>query len=109
MTAALLAAESGLHETYLATRSPPAVLAAALYWVAARLRRRARPAAARAAAPDARRRLWHSLLHESAVVRGAAIPLVARPDRRRGRGAEPRNGRHDRDLERGREHRRASS
>jgi len=75
VTSALLAAESGLHETYLATFAS-AALGAVLYWVAhayadvlgRRLhsRRRLTPG-----------ELGRSLLHESAVARGAAIPLVA--------------------------------
>lgn len=74
VTGALLAAESGLHETYLDTFAS-GVLAGVLYWVAhayadvlgRRLRSRRRLTAGE---------LLHSLAHESAVVRGAAIPLV---------------------------------
>ena len=47
VTGALLAAESGLHETYLDTFASGA-LAAVLYWLAHALRGRARAAAARA-------------------------------------------------------------
>lgn len=75
VTGALLAAESGLHETYLDTFASGAV-AAALYWVAhaysdvlgRRLESRERLTAAE---------LLISLRHEWAVIRGAAIPLVA--------------------------------
>ncbi|HXB15776.1 MAG TPA: hypothetical protein VNV44_08530 [Solirubrobacteraceae bacterium] len=75
VTGALLAAESGVHDTYLDTFASGAI-AAALYWLAhayadvlgRRLhdRRRLTPGA-----------LWHSLAHEWAVVRGAGIPLLA--------------------------------
>jgi hypothetical protein len=75
VTGALLAAESGLHETYLDTFAS-GVLTALLYWLAhayadvlgRRLHTRRRLSA---------RELWSSLGHEWAVVRGAAIPLIA--------------------------------
>jgi VIT1/CCC1 family predicted Fe2+/Mn2+ transporter len=75
VTGALLAAESGLHDTYLETFASGA-LAAALYWLAhayadvlgRRLRSNRRLTA---------HELGQSLIHEGAVVRGAAIPLVA--------------------------------
>lgn len=75
VTGALLAAESGLHDTYLATFASGA-LAAVLYWVAHAyadvLGRRLR--STRRLTPG---ELWQSLIHEAAVVRGAAIPLLA--------------------------------
>jgi hypothetical protein len=75
VTGALLAAESGLHETYLDTFASGA-LAAALYWVAhsytdllgLRLQNRQRLTMAA---------LLGSLRHESAIVRGASLPLIA--------------------------------
>jgi hypothetical protein len=75
VTGALLAAESGLHETYLATFAS-GVLTALLYWIAHAysdvLGRRLR-------SPRrlTRGELGRSLGHEWAVIRGAAIPLVA--------------------------------
>ncbi len=75
VTGALLAAESGLHDTYLETFAS-GVLAAALYWLAHAyadvLGRRLR--SSRRLTP---RELGESLLHEGAVIRGAAIPLLA--------------------------------
>ncbi len=75
MTGALLAAESGLHETYLDTFASGA-LAAVLYWLAhgyadvlgRRLVER------QPLTPGA---LARSMGHEWAVIRGAAIPLLA--------------------------------
>ena len=75
VTGALLAAESGLHETYLDTFAS-GVLTAMLYWLAhaysdvlgRRLHDRHRLTLGE---------LWRSLGHEWAVVRGAAIPLLA--------------------------------
>ncbi len=75
VTGALLAAESGLHDTYLQTFASGA-LAAVLYWFAhayadvlgRRLRSRRRLTA---------HELGRSLAHEGAIVRGAAIPLLA--------------------------------
>jgi hypothetical protein len=72
--AALLAAESGLHETYLDTIASAAI-AAALFWFA------------HAYAELLARRLeleehlsvgaiWRALAHESAIVRGAMVPLA---------------------------------
>jgi TM2 domain-containing membrane protein YozV len=73
--AALLAAESGLHETYLDTIASAAI-AAALFWFA------------HAYAELLARRLeleeqlsvgaiWRALAHESAILRGAMVPLAA--------------------------------
>jgi hypothetical protein len=75
VTGALLAAESGLHETYLAIFASGAITAG-LYWLAhaysdilgRRLHSQERLTPAS---------LLESLGQESAVVRGAAIPLVA--------------------------------
>ena len=75
VTGALLAAESGLHDSYLDTFASGA-LAAVLYWVAhayadllgRRLRSRHRLTPGE---------MWQSLVHEGAVIRGAAIPLMA--------------------------------
>ena len=75
VTGALLAAESGVHDTYLDTFLS-GVVAAALYWLAhayadvlgRRLHDRQRLTAGA---------LWHSLAREWAVVRGAGIPLLA--------------------------------
>jgi hypothetical protein len=75
VTGALLAAESSLHDTYLETFASGA-LAAVIYWIAhaysdvlgRRLRSDRRLTA---------RELGESFVHEAAVVRGAAIPLVA--------------------------------
>ena len=72
---ALMAAESGLHETYLAVFTS-GVITATLYWLAhaysdvlgRRLHSHERLTPAS---------LGYSLVHESAVIRGAAIPLVA--------------------------------
>jgi hypothetical protein len=72
---ALLAAESARHETYLDTVAST-LIAAALYWVAhsyasvlgARLERQERLSAAT---------LLRELTHNWAIVRGAALPLLA--------------------------------
>jgi hypothetical protein len=72
--AALLAAESGLHETYLDTIASAAI-AASLFWFA------------HAYAELLARRLelqehlsvgaiWRALAHESAILRGAIVPLA---------------------------------
>jgi hypothetical protein len=75
VTGALLAAESGLHDNYLETFASGA-LAALLYWLAHAyadvLGRRLRSSRRLTA-----RELGESLLHEGAVIRGAAIPLLA--------------------------------
>ncbi len=75
VTGALLAAESGLHDNYLDTFAS-GVLAALLYWLAHAyadvLGRRLR-SSRRLTAGE----LGQSLVHEAAVVRGAAIPLLA--------------------------------
>lgn len=75
VTGALLAAESGLHDNYLETFASGA-LAALLYWLAHAyadvLGRRLRSSRRLTA-----RELGESFLHESAVIRGAAIPLFA--------------------------------
>jgi hypothetical protein len=73
--AALLAAESGRHESYLDTLASAAI-AAALYWLAhayaellgRRLSRRQRLTAAALAG---------ALRHDWTIVRGAALPLLA--------------------------------
>lgn len=73
--AALLAAESGEHDSYLATVAS-AALATALYWLAhsyaqalgSRLRSQERLTAAR---------LGRALAHDLSIVRGAAVPLAA--------------------------------
>jgi hypothetical protein len=70
---ALLAAESGRHETYLDTLAS-ALIAAALYWFAhayanvlgSRLAEQQRLSAAA---------LAHALAHDWAIIRGAALPL----------------------------------
>lgn len=72
---ALLAAESGRHETYLDTVASTAI-AAALYWLAHAYsgvlgRRLAKTERLTAAA------LLRALGHDWALVRGAAIPLLA--------------------------------
>ncbi len=72
--AALLAAESGLHETYLDTVASAAI-AAALYWLAhayaellgRRLARRERLTVGA---------LGRALVHEAAILRGAMVPLA---------------------------------
>jgi hypothetical protein len=72
---ALLAAESGRHETYLDTIAST-LLAAALYWVAhayasvlgRRLELQERLSAAT---------LMRALAHDWAIMRGAALPLLA--------------------------------
>jgi hypothetical protein len=71
---ALLAAESGRHESYLDT-VVSAVIAAGLYWLAhayatvlgRRLTTRERLTT---------RSLWRALVHDWALVRGAAVPLL---------------------------------
>jgi hypothetical protein len=71
---ALLSAESGRHETYLDTVASAAI-AAALYWLAhayatvlgRRLRGRERLTSGS---------LWRALVHDWALIRGAAIPLL---------------------------------
>jgi len=71
---ALLAAESGRHETYLDTVAS-AVIAASLYWLAhayatvlgRRLSGRERLTS---------NSLWRALVHDWALIRGAAIPLL---------------------------------
>jgi hypothetical protein len=71
---ALLAAESGSHETYVDTIGSAAI-AAAVYWLAhsyaavlgRRLRMRERLTA---------RALWRALAHDWALIRGASIPLL---------------------------------
>jgi len=72
---ALLAAESGRHETYLDTVGS-AALAACLYWLAhayATLlgRRLVRREVLTATT------LWRALIHDWAIFRGAAVPLAA--------------------------------
>jgi hypothetical protein len=72
---ALLAGESGRHETYLDTISS-AVVAAALYWLAhayAGVLGRRLSNGERLTA----RALAHGLWRDLAVIRGAAIPLIA--------------------------------
>jgi hypothetical protein len=72
---ALLAGESGRHETYLDTISS-AVVAAALYWLAhayAGVLGRRLSSGERLTASAPAQALWRDL----AVIRGAAIPLVA--------------------------------
>jgi hypothetical protein len=72
---ALLAGESGRHETYLDTISS-AVVAAALYWLAhayAGLLGRRLSNGERLTT----RALAHALWHDLAVIRGSAIPLIA--------------------------------
>ena len=72
---ALLAAESGRHETYVDTVAS-AVIAACLYWLAhayatvlgRRLLHRELLTA---------KTLWHALIHDWAIFRGAAVPLAA--------------------------------
>jgi hypothetical protein len=72
---ALLAAESGRHETYLDTLASTAI-AAALYWFAHayadvlgdRLAQHERLSASS---------LGHALAHDWAIVRGSALPLAA--------------------------------
>jgi hypothetical protein len=71
---ALLAAESGRHETYVDTVAS-AVIAAALYWLAhayASVLGRRLGFQERLTA----RALWRALAHDLALIRGAAIPLV---------------------------------
>ncbi len=72
---ALLAAESGLHETYLAVFTS-GVITATLYWLAHAYS----DVLGRRLHSDERltpSSLGHSLVQEWAVIRGAAIPLVA--------------------------------
>jgi hypothetical protein len=72
---ALLAAESGRHESYLDTVGS-ALIAACLYWVAhayatvlgRRLVHRE---------PLTATTLWRALIHDWAIFRGAAVPLAA--------------------------------
>jgi len=72
---ALLAAESGRHETYLDTVASTAI-AAALYWFAHayadvlghRLAQHERLSVAS---------LWRALAHDWAIIRGATLPLAA--------------------------------
>jgi hypothetical protein len=72
---ALLAAESGRHETYLDTVASTAI-AAALYWFAHayadvlghRLAQHERLSAGS---------LWRALAHDWAIIRGATLPLAA--------------------------------
>ena len=70
---ALLAAESGSHDTYLETESS-ALLAAGIYWLAHAyatvLGRRLTEHE-----PLTGGALWRGLLHDGSLVRGAAIPL----------------------------------
>ncbi len=72
---ALLAAESGRHETYLDTVGSAAV-AACLYWLAHAyatvLGRRLRHREALTIT-----KLWRGLIHDWAIFRGAAVPLAA--------------------------------
>ncbi len=72
---ALLAAESGRHETFLDTLGS-AVIAACLYWLAHAyatvLGRRLIHQELLTA-----RTLWHALIHDWAIFRGAAVPLAA--------------------------------
>ena len=73
--AALLAAESGLHETYLDTIASAAI-AAALFWFAhayAELLARRLELEERLSLGA----IWRSLAHESAILRGAMVPLAA--------------------------------
>jgi len=75
VTSALLAAESGLHKGYPATFASAAI-GASLYWVAhayADVLGRRLHSSRRLTVGE----LWTSLMHESAVARGAAIPLAA--------------------------------
>ena len=71
---ALLAAESGRHETYIETVGS-AVIAAALYWLAHAyttvLGRRLQTLERLTAAA-----LWRGLVHDLALIRGAAVPLL---------------------------------
>jgi hypothetical protein len=74
VVAALLAAESGRHESYLDTIASAAI-AAALYWLAHayaellghRLEQHERLTASA---------LGHALAHDRAIIRGAALPLA---------------------------------
>jgi len=72
---ALLAAESGRHETYLDTVGS-AVIAACLYWIAHAYatvlgRRLVRQ---EVLTPTT---LWRALIHDWAIFRGAGVPLAA--------------------------------
>jgi hypothetical protein len=74
MIGALLAAESGRHETYLDTVAS-AVIAAALYWLAhAYATVLGRRLSGREQLTSSS--LWRALVHDWALIRGAAIPLV---------------------------------
>jgi hypothetical protein len=74
---ALLAAESGLHESYLDTFASAAI-ALALYWFAhAYANLLGRRLATRKRLTG--RGLWLAIVHDWAIVRGAAIPLLALP------------------------------
>src|SRR4029077_5664882 len=74
LVGALLAAESGVHETYLDTILS-AVIATAVYWLAhayadllaRRLRTHERLTVAA---------LWHGLAEHATLIRGAAIPVL---------------------------------
>ena len=71
---ALLAAESGRHETYAETLGS-ALIAACLYWLAHAY---ATVLGGRLSTgePLTAGGLWQGLLHDWALIRGAAIPLV---------------------------------
>jgi hypothetical protein len=72
---ALLAAESGRHESYVDTVGSAAI-ALCLYWLAhAYADVLGRRMATRERLTG--RTLWHALLRDWAIVRGAAIPLLA--------------------------------
>ncbi|HEY2140575.1 MAG TPA: hypothetical protein VGG98_00780 [Solirubrobacteraceae bacterium] len=74
---ALLAAESGRHESYLDTFASAAI-ALGLYWLAhtyANLLGRRLVTHERLTGHA----LWRAILHDWAIVRGAAIPLLALP------------------------------
>jgi len=72
--AALMAAESGRHETYPDTIASAAI-AAVLYWIAhAYAELLGRRLATRERLTG--RTLWWAFLHDWAIVRGAAIPLL---------------------------------
>jgi hypothetical protein len=77
MVGALLAAESGRHETYLETEAS-AVIAAGLYWLAhgyaTVLGRRLTTGERLTGAA-----LWRGLVHDGTLLRGAAIPLAVIP------------------------------
>jgi hypothetical protein len=75
LIAALLAAESGLHDSYLDTIASAAI-GLGTYWLAHSY---ATVLARRFAAPErlSARTVGRALVHEWAIVRGAAIPLAA--------------------------------